>query len=198
MSRVAAQGGCPRVLSLNRGMAERTIAPILNIGDGKTFVGSNPTAPAWEGAGEVKRSRLESGESHYAARGFESLPSRCCKQKEEELSVTINPGSGPAEGDEESAMENMEQFVQDLRDRRVEVKNFGRIPEDEQGGRFPYEIECANSRFFDVDMPGVPLEQVRFLDAEDQNIGDFPRIYVDGISWVWKFALNIIEEPVGN
>jgi hypothetical protein len=35
------------------------------------------------------------------------------------------------------------------------------------------------------------LEKVRYLDSENQDIFNFPRLYVDGSSWVWKYALNV-------
>ena len=38
-------------------------------------------------------------------------------------------------------------------------------------------------------MPGISLEKVRFMGKEDENIWDFPRLYVDDESYVWKYAL---------
>jgi hypothetical protein len=38
-------------------------------------------------------------------------------------------------------------------------------------------------------MPGLVLDQVRYM-GKPQNIWHFPRLYVDGNSWVWCFAIN--------
>ncbi len=40
-------------------------------------------------------------------------------------------------------------------------------------------------------MQGFPIEQVRFTDAEDQNIWDSSRLYIDGASWVWRYAVGV-------
>jgi hypothetical protein len=35
---------------------------------------------------------------------------------------------------------------------------------------------------------------VRYLGIPGQNIWDFPRLFVDGSSWVWKFAIAVTVE----
>lgn len=40
-------------------------------------------------------------------------------------------------------------------------------------------------------MPGIALENVRYVGADDQNIWDFPRLYVEGSSWVWEFGVRV-------
>jgi hypothetical protein len=42
-------------------------------------------------------------------------------------------------------------------------------------------------------MPGLPVEQVRYMGESGQNIWDFPRLYVDDSSWIWEFALSSCE-----
>ena len=49
-------------------------------------------------------------------------------------------------------------------------------------------------RVCNVFMPGFPVECVRFTGQDDQDIWRFPRLYVDGCSWVWKFAVGIVKE----
>lgn len=55
-------------------------------------------------------------------------------------------------------------------------------------GKKPHEL-------FHIDMPGLPLDQVRYLRPtqedifSEQSIFDFPRIFIDGNSWVWYYAL---------
>ncbi|MET9402659.1 hypothetical protein [Kitasatospora sp. NPDC002965] len=40
-------------------------------------------------------------------------------------------------------------------------------------------------------MPGLSLDQVRWMNEPDQNIWNYPRLFVDGSSWVWWYALGI-------
>ena len=49
-------------------------------------------------------------------------------------------------------------------------------------------------RTCDVSMPGFSIERVRYLGLANQNIWQFPRLYIDGSSWVWKFAIGIARE----
>jgi hypothetical protein len=44
----------------------------------------------------------------------------------------------------------------------------------------------------EVLMPGLLLSQVRYTGDGYQNIWDYPRLYVDGDSWVWKYAIEVI------
>ncbi|WP_232700178.1 hypothetical protein [Brevibacillus daliensis] len=67
--------------------------------------------------------------------------------------------------------------------------NRGRFqPNDD--GRYLFELKTHIKSGFswEVDMPSLPLEQGRYVSEEGQNIQDFPRLYVDGSSWVWKYA----------
>ena len=50
-----------------------------------------------------------------------------------------------------------------------------------------------DERTIEIQMPGLPVDRVRFLDEDGQNIWDFPRLYVDDSSWVWKYALSVCE-----
>lgn len=113
--------------------------------------------------------------------------------------IIINPGTGPVEGATlDHAYENMRALLKDCG--RPEAK-FRRDPEtDVEGGRFPFLVTCPpdgeehhKEWEVTVDMPGIPLEEVRFLGKKDQNIWHFPRLYVDGSSWVWKFAINSLR-----
>lgn len=103
----------------------------------------------------------------------------------------INPGSGPVRGaTRENADENMKVFVQDLRDNGNEIVDFeiqnNQEPDD---GRYVYGVHQADGKTIEIEMPGLPVEQVRYVGEDNQNIWDFPRLYVDGSSWVWEFAL---------
>lgn len=109
--------------------------------------------------------------------------------------IVINPGSGPVGGAaEEHAVINIGAFADDLRARGLGVDTFTRRAQDDYGeGRYAFELVMADGRTIEIQMPGLPAERVRYVDSERQNIWDFPRLYVDGSSWVWKFALGVCE-----
>lgn len=112
--------------------------------------------------------------------------------------VYINPGSGPVKGSRESsAVANMRAFCEDLaKEQKIQAK-FRRLKKedsDHNDGRYAFKVELKRGkakRTSLVHMPGLPLEQVRFMDRDDQNIWHFPRLYVDHSSWVWFFALRV-------
>lgn len=121
--------------------------------------------------------------------------------------IIINPGTGPVEGATlDHAYENMRALLKDCG--HPDAK-FRRDPEaDVEGGRFPFLVTCPPDEDHPkawevtVDMPGISLAKVRWTDAKGQNIWDFPRLYVDGSSWAWKFAVNAprdrLEPPTGS
>lgn len=112
------------------------------------------------------------------------------------MTIIINPGSGPVpDATAEQAAENAAMFVLDLGARRLPVAKAERRPDADYGdGRFAFELTMADGRSIEIQMPGVPVERVRFLGEDGQNIWDFPRLYVDGSSWVWQFALSACED----
>ena len=107
------------------------------------------------------------------------------------VNVVINPGSGPvAESTEELAAENMKQFVVDCNSAWL---SFTRAADRDYGnGRFAFLL-TNGVRTHEIQMPGIPLEKVRFMGEAAQNIWDFPRMYVDGSSWVWR--VGILDDP---
>lgn len=112
------------------------------------------------------------------------------------MSVIINPGSGPVpEATEEHAAGNMVVFADDLRQRGTESSTFTRRPDADYGdGRYAYTLHLDDDITAEIQMPGLPVEQVRYLSEPGQNIWDFPRLYVDDSSWIWKFALGVVED----
>ena len=100
----------------------------------------------------------------------------------------FNPGSGAVDGATlENATENMKQFIDDS---EVKGATFHKaIYEPDYGdGRCSFDV-VWKGRVINIQMPGLPLDQVRFMDSDTQNIWDFPRLYVDHSSWVWKYAI---------
>lgn len=114
--------------------------------------------------------------------------------------IIISPGTGPVEGATiDHAYANMDAL---LKDAGLVGATWSRdIDAEEQGGRFSFLVNIPGAERFGrltVDMPGIPLERVRYTGDEGQNIWDFPRLYVDGSSWVWKFAVNRLRDWVSD
>lgn len=47
---------------------------------------------------------------------------------------------------------------------------------------------------FVVCMPGLPLERVRFTSFETQDCLEFPRLYVNGNSYYWLYAVSVLRD----
>lgn len=110
------------------------------------------------------------------------------------MSIIINPGTGPVhDATEQEATANMAVFTENLRAAGIDVTEVTRTTDTDDAGRFGYRITTGDSRELDIEMPGRPLDQVRYMDEPGQYIWDFPRIYVDGSSWVWMFALSACQ-----
>jgi hypothetical protein len=108
------------------------------------------------------------------------------------VTIIINPGSGPVSGaTRENAEANMAVYITDLKEggftKAVDLLPQPDAPEDR--GRWTFSI-TADKEVHEIEMPGLPVDEVRWMDREEQNIWDFPRLYVDGSSWVWFYALR--------
>lgn len=104
--------------------------------------------------------------------------------------IVINPGSGPvANAEEYHAVENMKQFIVDAELPEACIR---RKPAADCDGRFAFEVSLEHGNV-EVLMPGIPLDEVRYM-GRHQNIWDFPRLYVDGSSWVWLFAFRQLRD----
>lgn len=105
------------------------------------------------------------------------------------MNIIINPGAGPVQGgDYEQAYINIKQLIKDC-ELDMKIISSRHIPDD---GRYLFVLRDPLGNDYEVDMPGLPLEQVRFMSLEGQNIFEFPRLYVDGSSWVWEIVANSI------
>jgi hypothetical protein len=106
---------------------------------------------------------------------------------EEPMQIVINPGSGPvADATVDHATTNMHHFITDL---DIKGLRMVRVPDDDSDGRFGFLL-WQGTHCTEVEMPGIPLAKVRFMREDGQDPWDFPRLYVDGSSWLWCFALN--------
>ena len=109
------------------------------------------------------------------------------------MNVIINPGTFDCKNaTEENALINIKQFIIDcnlkgLYFRRIKENDYNN---DNNDGRFCFLIlRDGFNKIFEIQMPGWPLEKVRWLGKESGNIWNFPRLYVDDSSWIWKYAL---------
>lgn len=112
--------------------------------------------------------------------------------------VIVNPGTGPvADATAEQAVENIRVFVIDVA-AGIGCPSADIIPSPvstiPKGGRFTFRLRRGEWRC-EVDMPGIPTERVRYM-GPPQNIWNFPRLYVDGSSWVWCFALGCAADAL--
>jgi len=104
------------------------------------------------------------------------------------IGISINPGSGPvANAKEAYATENIEAFIRDCSGDGIKWR---RKPESDENGRFTFVLyKDGTDRTHEIDMPGLPLDRVRFMEEPGQNPWNFPRLFVDGSSWFWMFAI---------
>jgi hypothetical protein len=105
------------------------------------------------------------------------------------MKIFVNPGAGPVKGATvENANINIQKFIEDCGLPGLRVNDQAVI--DKGDGRFIYKlVRDGYAKSIEVQMPGLPLDQVRFMDYKGQNAWYFPRLYVDGSSWFWLFAL---------
>ena len=107
------------------------------------------------------------------------------------MSIVINPGTGPVyKASEWRAVENIKHFIADCGKEGIQSV---RIPHRDYGeGRFAFLL-WKDTRCHEIQMPGLPLSEVRYMGEPEQSIFDFPRLYVDGNSWIWKYALLMAD-----
>lgn len=100
------------------------------------------------------------------------------------MNVLINPGSGLVDRKVswDNAYENIKAYIADC---EIPMRIVRSEHEDDEGR---YLFILRNDEYdyqTEVEMPGVPLEAVRYVEGDKRNILDFPRLYVDGSSWIW-------------
>lgn len=116
------------------------------------------------------------------------------------LRIVINPGSGPVKDATPAlAAANMPQLLRDagIPDAVWTPEPAHDYDNEYHDGRFAFVL-TRDGRSAEVQMPGRPLDEVRYLDQKNQNIWDYPRLYVDDSSWVWLFAVRILRRELGD
>lgn len=112
----------------------------------------------------------------------------------------LNQGSGPvANATVASAKANIKVFAGDLRERGIEVLAVQRKEKLDHGkGRYAFELKLRRGVYkktIEVHMPGIPVKRVRYMGERGQNILQYPRLYVDGSSWAWMYAIEVYLGP---
>ena len=107
------------------------------------------------------------------------------------MKVIINPGTGCITGTNNvrSAEKNIKQFLRDVNCKGP--VSYVRSPDKDYGeGRYCFLISNGY-KTDEIQMPGLPIERVRFTGDNNQNIWDYPRLYINGSSFVWKYAVSL-------
>ena len=108
--------------------------------------------------------------------------------------VFINPGAGPVtDANIDHALRNIEHFIKDIGIAGVEWEHNEALTAD---GRYGLTLTAPNGSMCQIEMPGRELSGVRFTGEANQNIWHFPRLYVDGNSWVWQYAVSQARETL--
>lgn len=112
------------------------------------------------------------------------------------IPVAISPGTGPVpDATEQTAWKLMGEFAGELGQLEVEVVAIRRgHPCDSGDGRFRFHLEArkdvdTETRSFEIEMPGVDV-------TAESTVWVSPRLYVDGSSWLWGFAVSIVAGHV--
>jgi hypothetical protein len=109
--------------------------------------------------------------------------------------VYVNPGAGPITHGTlaQDATTNMHALLADV---GLDGATF-EGGEPDVTGRFSFVVSYADRRC-EVRMPGTTLEEVRYVRLPGQDIWNFPRLYVDGSSWSWVFAVDEIRDALAD
>ncbi|HEY9751296.1 MAG TPA: hypothetical protein V6C63_21610 [Allocoleopsis sp.] len=95
---------------------------------------------------------------------------------------------------EEQAIANIQELIRHtaLHHNNVEAK-FERLAADDEAGWFGFKL-MAGDRYCHVLMPGITIGDAECYPLA-QHVKDF-RVYVDGGSWLWPFAVKIAREAL--
>lgn len=100
--------------------------------------------------------------------------------------VVINPGTGPCiDTEEKNAIKNIKKFINDCEVKGLRWKRKKKLDYGE--GRYAFIIKAKKAKW-EIQMPGLKLERVRYMNEPGQNIWHYPRLYVNGNSYVWYYA----------
>ena len=107
--------------------------------------------------------------------------------------VVINPGTGPIAGSHaRDARRNLGVFCRDLALPAPRI-SIARNVSGDFDGKYDYLLQ-RGIRTVSVAMPGLPLDRVKLGPSD--NAWHFHRLYVDGDSWLWPFALDTAKRAL--
>ena len=113
-----------------------------------------------------------------------------------EMNIIINPGTGKTEDHGfEQALSNIKVFIEEC---SIDVELTSSIKHPSDDGRYSFLLQHKGTgKEFVIKIPALPLAEIYYTDSEKQNINIYPRLYVNGNSYVWKYAL-LIESDLQN
>lgn len=106
------------------------------------------------------------------------------------MNVIINPGTGHVSGARlKDAWASVRAFRRELSPRMGCRLLLIRDPIEDEDGRYGF-ILSHGGRDCRVLMPGRPL-----ADVKNEWLAAAPRLYIDGSSWWWKWAIDAATWP---
>ena len=117
------------------------------------------------------------------------------------MTVIINPGTGPIpDATLTQAFLCAEQLVADIADKEVRPSaqpfvsgaKYSRAPFRDADGRYGFTFRAGDFSAV-VDIPGIPVDRVRYLKLDGQNIWNYPRLYINESSFVWYYVVGLLR-----
>jgi hypothetical protein len=109
------------------------------------------------------------------------------------LLAAVSPGTGAIDGTvPDEAERNIVALVEECFETPSQIKVERRSALDKDG-RYAFDLR-RGERSCQVLMPGLPLDEVHYVTG--YNPWNFPRLYVDGSSYLWSFALAPIRRAL--
>jgi hypothetical protein len=107
--------------------------------------------------------------------------------------MVVNPGTqAMSETSPKLAKAGIAQFVEDLHPAKIKIK-VKRDKKSDNDGWYGFTLKSKHAKI-SVLMPGLPLEYMRGTKKDTTASWAFQRLYVEGNSWYWNFALEIAQE----
>lgn len=106
------------------------------------------------------------------------------------MSLFINPGTEPRPGTYRNASDTIGRFVQQLHHTVIAHREEGKDFE----GYWAWRLQLLNSeQSVEVHVPGI---EPNVIEQGEPWVS--PRLYVDGSSWLWGYALDIVDDRFAN
>jgi hypothetical protein len=104
----------------------------------------------------------------------------------------INPGTEPIQNASfDLAVRNMDIFLNDCGFTKLPINCAQSLDRD---GRYGFIITTPNGKACEVLMPGLETDRVRYKVGDNPFL--YPRLYVDGSSWLWSYAVNAVKRAL--